>query len=385
MYFLGGITLSIKNLDRQAQVEAEMKTNLLSALNSGNEDEMAVALTAFASTIQTNILSEAKRTMNEDLTDRQVLANRGLQVLTKDELTYYNQVIAAQGFDGVEQLVPATVIDRVFEYLTANHALLKHIQFVNTTGTTEWVTKKGDIKTAFWGKLTSDIKELLDDGFEKLATGLYKLSAFIPVAKSMLDLGPVWLDKYVRTILAESMAIGLEDAIIKGTGKDQPIGMVKNLAGAVVDGVYPDKAAVAITDLKPVTLGTQIMSKLTNDGKRAVTDVLLIVNPLDYWEKIFGATTVLTASGTYVYGVLPIPGDFVQSVSVPRGRMVAGVASDYFMGVGSTQKIVYSDELRLLEDERVYVTKLYANGKPKDNNSFLLFDISNLEAEIPTP
>lgn len=110
-------------------------------------------------------------------------------------------------------------------------------------------------------------------------------------------------------------------------------------------------------------------------------NVIMLVNPVDYWEKIFAATTVLTANGTYVYGVLPIPGKFIQSVAVPKGKMAVGMAKDYFMGIGSTGKIEYSDEYKFLEDERVYITKQYANGTPKDNDSFLVFDISNLNTD----
>ena len=45
------------------------------------------------------------------------------------------------------------------------------------------------------------------------------------------------------------------------------------------------------------------------------------------------------------------------------------------------QKIEYSDEFHFLDDERVYLSKLYANGKARDNNSFLLLDISAVTAE----
>ncbi|MNF09669.1 hypothetical protein D3C80_2103910 [compost metagenome] len=48
------------------------------------------------------------------------------------------------------------------------------------------------------------------------------------------------------------------------------------------------------------------------------------------------------------------------------------------MGAGSTQKIEHSDHVKFMEDERVYITKMYATGKPKDNNSFILLDISDL-------
>ncbi|GAB6605632.1 phage major capsid protein [Bacillus cereus] len=370
----------IKNLDREAQKQNEMREKLLNAMNSGDEEQAAAAMVEFANSIQQNIINEARQAVNEDLSDQQVMVSRGLQVLTKDEQSYYNEVIANKGFAGTETLVPATVFERVFEYLRVNHALLNHIQFVNTTGVTQWVVKKGYVQSAWWGKLCEEIKELLDDGFEVIATNLYKLSAYVPICNAMLDLGPIWLDRYVREILAESMAIALEEAIVNGTGKDQPIGMMKDLKAAVTNGVYSDKTATPLADLTPTSLGKEVMAPLTNGGRRAVGNALMIVNPLDYWEKIFPATTFLTQNGAYVSGVLPIPATVIQSLAVPKGKMVAGIASDYFMGVGSTQKMESSKEYRFLEDETVYLSKQYANGRPKDNDSFLVFDISALKA-----
>ncbi|AXY07443.1 phage major capsid protein [Bacillus thuringiensis LM1212] len=372
--------MKIKNLDREAQKQNEMREKLLNAMNSGDEEQAAAAMVEFANSIQQNIINEARQAVNEDLSDQQVMVSRGLQVLTKDEQSYYNEVIANKGFAGTETLVPATVFERVFEYLRVNHALLNHIQFVNTTGVTQWVVKKGYVQSAWWGKLCEEIKELLDDGFEVIATNLYKLSAYVPICNAMLDLGPIWLDRYVREILAESMAIALEEAIVNGTGKDQPIGMMKDLKAAVTDGVYSDKTATLLTDLTPESLGEKVMAPLTNGGRRAVSNALIIVNPLDYWEKIFPSTTFLTQNGVYVSGVLPIPATIEQSLAVPKGKMVAGIASDYFMGVGSTQKMESSKEYRFLEDETVYLSKQYANGRPKDNDSFLVFDISALKA-----
>jgi hypothetical protein len=277
--------------------------------------------------------------------------------------------------------MPPTIFERVFEELRQNHPLLSEIDFVNTTATTEWITHNDDVEAAWWGALTGEIQKKLCMSFKKESTELYKLSAYVPVAKAMLNLGPEWLDRFVRQMMYESIAIALEAAIVSGTGKEQPIGMTKDLSGAVVGGVYPDKAAAALNDLKPKTLGTQIMAPLSKNGKRTVSNVLLIVNPLDYWSKIFPGTTVLTTSGTYVYGVLPIPAKVVQSVAVPEGTMIAGMAKYYFMGVGSSQKIEFSDHYKFLEDERTYITKQYANGKPIDNDSFLVFDISGMDTD----
>lgn len=377
----------IKNLDRQNDGLEEVKNEFKNAIENNDNEAYAEAMAKMANTIQQNILNEANASIQKEITENMnnqaVLNSRGIRILTTEERKYYNQVIeSGTAFAGVEQLIPATVIDRVFEDLVKNRPLLQEIDFVNVTGLTEWIMKKGEVPAAWWGKLCDPIKEVLDEGFEKVSLNLYKLSAYLPVCKAMLDLGPEWLDKYVRTVLAESMYIALEQAVIAGTGKDQPIGMIKDLAGAVVDGVYPDKVATAITDLDPATLGAEIMAPLTNGGKRSVSNVIMIVNPLDYWSKVFPAITTRNASGEYVQSTA-IPIRFIESTEVKVGTAVCGMAKDYFLGVGNTQKIQYSDEVRFIEDERVYINKQYANGRPKANDSFLVFDISGIG--VPTP
>ena len=49
------------------------------------------------------------------------------------------------------------------------------------------------------------------------------------------------------------------------------------------------------------------------------------------------------------------------------------------IGAGSSGTIEYSDEYQFLEDNRVYITKMYGTGRPKDNNAFLYLDISKMK------
>ncbi|MDB8552162.1 phage major capsid protein [Turicibacter sanguinis] len=369
----------MKNLDLQ---DTELRSNIAEILKGSDEEAIAEAFVSLARSVEKNVIKEARSEMQREMSDRATLEARGQAQLTSEERAYYEAVVEKRGFDGIDVVMPKTIFDRVFEDLELNHPLLSKIDFVNTTGSIEWIMRTDDCIGAFWGALTDKITKELSNGFTKENANLYKLSAFIPVSKAMLDLGPVWLDKFVRAMLSESIAIALELAIVDGTGKNQPIGMTKDLKGSVVEGVYPDKEATPLLSFDPTTLGTEVVAPLTRNGKRNVTKVLMIVNPLDYWQKIFGATTVLTTGGTYIHGVLPIPGDIVTSVAVPKGKMVAGMAKDYFMAIGSSAKIEHSDQYRFLEDERTYLTKQYANGKPKDNESFLLFDISNLDTSL---
>lgn len=362
--------------------DLEIRNQITEALKGDDENKITEALVRMAEGIQNKILKEARSIVNEDINDISILNKRGMSQLTSEERKYYKHVIEKRGFTDLEVVLPKTVFDRVFEELEREHPLLGCITFQNTSAVTEWVIRTTEAEAAWWGKLTDAIKKELEHGFDKTKTDMYKLSAYMPVAKAMLDLGPEWLDRYVRAVLSESISIALEEAIIVGTGKDQPIGMIKNLKGAVVDKVYPDKDKEQLTDLLPGTLGSKVMAPLTKDGKRKVPEVLIVVNPIDYWEKIFPATSVLTTGGTYVHGILPIPAKVVQSSAMPKGTLIAGMAKDYFMGIGSNGKIEYSDEYKFLEDERVYITKQYANGMPKDNDSFLVFDISSLDITL---
>ncbi|CEQ19665.1 phage major capsid protein [Paraclostridium sordellii] len=378
--------MGMKNLDKTIDM-TQIRAQVDEALKNNNSEDISEALVRMAEGIQENILKEAqtqaRSLIRAQVNDRNVLNERGMNVLTTEERKYYEQVIEKRAFTNLDVALPKTVFDRVFDELDKEHPLLNKIAFQNTTAVTEWVIRKTDCEAAWWGKLTDTIKKELSQGFDKIKTDMYKLTAYMPVSKAMLDLGPEWLDRYVRAVLSESISMALEYAIVAGTGKDQPIGMIKDLKGSVVEGVYPDKAAIKLNDFKPTTLGKSVMAPLTKGGSRAVPSILMLVNPLDYWEKVFGATTFLTLQGTYVHGVMPIPSEIIQSVAVPKGKLIAGMGKDYFMGIGSSQKIEYSDEYKFLDDERTYVSKQYATGEPIDNESFRVFDITKLSVDVP--
>ena len=229
------------------------------------------------------------------------------------------------------------------------------------------------------------ISKELTSGFKKINLEQKKLSAWIPVSNAMLDLGPIWLDRYVRVVLSEALAYGLEDAIINGTGKDCPIGMTRQVGTGVTvtDGVYPLKTTTAVTDFNPETYGTLISSMATtpNGNYRTVGNVILVVNPVDYYKKVMPATTILRPDGTYANNVLPYPTTIIQSAQMAEGKAVIGIGSKYFAGIGTATsgKLEYSDEYKFLEDYRTYRIKLYGNGEPLDNNAFQYLDISGLK------
>lgn len=343
----------------------------------------------------------AKQAMEETLalfeelrseTDQNVIMERGgLRRLSQKETEFYQKYIAAassrnprQEVNNLDVVMPQTVIEAVFEDMGTEHPLLSRIDFTYSGAAIKMVTNTNGYQEAAWGPLCSDIVQELTSGFRQIEATLYKLSAFIPVCKAMLDLGPAWLDRYVRRVLGIALLNGWERGIVMGNGKDQPIGMIRQVGDDVTTtgGVYPEKAAIKVTDFSLATFGNlvSILAAGPNGNPRPVNDLILLVNPQDYYQKIGPATRMLTANGTYV-DVTPYPMDIIQSVVLPRGKAVFGIAKRYqaFAGMNEDGRIEYSDDYRFLEDERVYIIKTYGNGFPLDNNAFLLLDISGLK------
>ena len=372
----------MKNKDLQSINKEELKSTALKAIKDGNAEEFLDTIQAYFENLANEVKADYESVIASN--DAEILSKRGFRVLTSKEEKYYKDLANAMktnsGLTDIE--MPRTIIDRVFEDLEKDHELLQKINFQNVTGITEMIVRNGDAEAAWWGELTEKIKKELASAFKKITVNALKLSAYLPVAKAHLDLGPVYLDAFVRRFLLESLAIGLENAIVTGDGNKKPIGMDRNLDGSVVGGVYPQKDVRVITKLDLATLGG-LMASLTNDGKRKVPSALFIVNPFDYYATILPNIYYRTSDGRWVSN-LPFPIDFVQSCEVAKGKAIMGIAKNYFMGLGSQQKILKSDDYHFIEDETVYLAKMYGVGQPIDNTSFLYLDISKIgTVEVP--
>ncbi len=333
-----------------------------------------------------NDVAKEARQASAEQWDNQVLASRGVRVLTSEEKKFYNQAIEAESFDEVIKLVPPTVFERVFEDLEKEHPLLSRVNFQKTGAKTAWVLRKPGQSVAFWGEVTASIQEMLDEGFRTVEQGMYKLSGFLVVSKAMFELGPQWLDRYVRMFMAEVIADELEDAIVNGDGNKKPIGMTRDLEAPIQGGVYALKTPQVLADFTPKTIGREILAPTTKNGTRRYTGVTLMVNPMDYAIRFFPLGAKQKDDGSWTYDNFSVPGlEIIQSPAVTLGQMISGKPKDYFMGVGAEQKLETTDVLRMIEDQRLYLVRQLANGRPLDPDSFTVFDISQIGEVEATP
>lgn len=375
----------------------DIRAKLQQAIKDNDTEAFSASFDQMLECIQNDIQQKANERIDQMKreTDTTVLASRGVRQLTTKEKEFYQKVADAmkakdpkQALNNLDVAMPETVIDAVFDELQTSHPLLSRIQFMNTRGAIRMMMNTNGYQEAAWGQLCDEIVQELTSGFKEVDTGLLKLSAFMPVCKAMLDLGPEWLDDFVRQVLYEAYANGLEAGTVAGDGNGKPIGMNRQVGDnvTVTGGVYPVKAPVSVTDLSPTTIGNllALMAVDPNGKARNVRDVILVVNPVDYFQRIMPATTMMTPNGTYVNDVLPYPMSVIQSPAVEQGQAIIGLGYKYFAAIGSARdgRIEYSDHYHFLEDERVYLIKGYANGFPMDNNAFFVLDISGIRPAV---
>lgn len=389
----------MRSKDMKNEARTTALNNLAEAMRGDDAGKTAEALNAFCTTVRDDLAEEARAQASTAAADATAMAARGSRPLTSAENAYYNAVIAAvkssdprNAINNIEVAMPQTIVDGVIGTIKKNHPLLDKLNFVNTTYLTSFVVNAKPAQTAAWGTIGSKITQELEGAFKKLDVTMLKLSAFMVLPQDYLDLGAAWLNEYVLETLGEAIALALETAIVDGDGDGQPIGMTRDVSDSAVKvgNKYPQQTATKLDDLTPTSLGALVKllarDPADNTKSRAITDLIFLVNPFTYWEKIFPATCYRRPDGTWISDVLPIPATIYQTPALDTKHAVIGIPERYFVGLGLTGKdglLTYSDEARFIEDERAYKSRLQGNGRPMDEYAFLYLDIEKLKTEVP--
>lgn len=366
-----------------------MKEKATDAIKNGKTEEFMDELTigvekVVSQEIETKLLE--KYNDLKESTDRNILASRGVFQLTSEEEKFAQSLVdMAKGeFSTTAKVaLPTTTENRVFDNLKVEHPLLQGIDFVNSKGKTEWIITKNLDYAGSWGDLTEAVTQQANGNFVKVQFSNSKLSTFVVVPLTLIELGLTWVNEFVVQYMTEVIARKLEWAIINGTGQKMPVGMIKTVDVENQTVPAKDKTVEALADLTPKSFGA-IAKALTDGGKKSVRSVDMICNEADYWEKVYPALNTLNSKGEIQTSNLPLK--IYPSTQCPQGKAIFGSLKEYFatIGFGKEGKITTSDHFKFLEDARTFKGVLVAFGTPKDNASFIVKDITNLAEAVIT-
>lgn len=306
----------------------------------------------------------------------------GLHTLSKEESEFYEKVkggvyqaITAKQID----IMPTSIVDRTLEDVKKASDILTLVNFA-PADVKHWITGEHSGKAAWGTGLTSEITGELSATIKGIDLEQHKLTVYMVIPKAISDLALPFVDKYFRAILAEAMQDGLVEGYLNGNGKTGPVGITKKLETFTSDGTAQDKTKLnTIKKFSPKGL-KEVRKTLSNKGKRRVTELHLICNPLDEAEYVDPCLYGEALTGGYRNtSFMPI----VKHVDAncPEGTGIFTLKGVYTMGTSGVRFDEY-DQTKAMEDANLVIGKCYANGRADDDNCAVVFDITKLEEYI---
>lgn len=348
--------------------------------DSTQEDQTS-ALQNYMDALQTSVAESVRAQVNDEMLDRSILQQRGQNVLTSEETKFFNAVVEQGGFTD-DTILPVTTQVRVFEDLTTEHPLLEAIGLQDLGAVTRFITSD-PTKAFVWGNLFGGIAGQVNTAFKEEQIGQLKLTAFAAVPTDLEELGPEWVERYVRTLLVETYSVGLEFGFVNGGGStaNQPIGLMKDVAE---NGAVSDKTSSGTLTFAPSDKGEIVASELygvvkalsTNakgEARKVLNKIVMVVNPIDA-IGVQARNTIQTDNGQWVMA-LPYNIQPVESEEIPMGKALFFVKGKYLAAIAGGYKLKKFDQTLAMEDANLYTIKQFANGKPEDNKTALLYDL----------
>jgi len=375
--------MTIKFKDNMESFNEKKATYMALMKNEeSTQEELENAFGEMFTALQEDLTEKITAEARNEVHDNQVLASRGQNVLTSKERKFFNEVIEFGGFDE-DSILPVTTQERVFDDLTTEHPLLKAIGLKDLGAVTRYIYSDAT-KAYAWGNLFGEIKGQVSAAFREEQIGQLKLTAFAVIPKDMLELGPEWVERYVRELLVESYSVGLEYGLVNGRGPNssEPIGLMKNVdadTGAVTDKTSEGTLTFAPSQFGEVVAGElhDVIKDLSTDAKgksrKVLGKVAMVVNPVDA-ISVQARNTIQTANGQWVTA-LPYNIEVIESDEVPEKKAIFFVKGEYLAALAGGYKLNKFDQTLAMEDAMLYTIKQFANGKPKDNKTALLYDL----------
>lgn len=382
--------MTIKFNKSEAFNEAKQKLTAVLASAEATEKEQTDAFQNYFEALQTEVVNTVRTQVNDEMLDRSILQQRGQNVLTSEETKFFNAVVQEGGFKD-DSILPETTQERVFEDLVKEHPLLEALGIQDLGAVTKFIYS--DATKAFaWKEIFGDISGQVNAAFRSEKIGQLKLTAYAAVPNDMLELGPVWMERYVRTLLVETYSVGLEYGFVNGRGSSQqePIGLMKNVSenGAVTDKTPSGTLTFAPSQYGEVVAGElyEVVKNLSTNEKgetrKVAGNVVMVVNPMDAIGVQF-RNTIQTSSGQWVTA-LPYNIQVIESEEIPVGKALFFVKGQYIAVIAGGYKLKKFDQTFAMEDATLYTIKQFANGKPKDNKTALVYNL-DIKFDAPAP
>lgn len=361
---------AMKELQEKAKDILERSNDKVSAISE--------VINMFVSEKNKDLIEEIQNQAQKATSDNDYASKLGLRHLSKEEKIFYEKLkTPKQSISGNQiDFIPTSIVELTMENVKTDEPVLKLVNMAPADVKRWIVTEKTGVYS--WDGLTEKLKGEISTNVKSLVTDLGKLDAYLVIPKAISKLSYEFMDKYFMAILKETLQEGLAYGYLCGNGKEQPIGIYKQIDKTNDDSTHKDKTLN--TDL--VCFSPKGLAKaktyLTNSGKRVLDKLYLICNPEDEANHV--APAIYDAEGNLISSYKNL--EVIQCTENPKGKAALTMAGKYTMAMDGFEIRKYEETLAL-DDADVLVGKAYANGRAVADNVAYVFDVTKLEEYVP--
>ena len=289
---------------------------------------------------------------------------------------------------GAELTIPSVMLDLLRENIEEYSKLYKHVRVQSVPGKARQ-TIQGTIPEAVWTEMNAAINEL-SLVFNDAEVDGYKVAGYMVINNAVLKDSDIDLATTIITSLGQSIGLALDKAILYGTSKKMPTGVVTRLAQAEKPETYPDTARewknlsssniVSIAAAKKgVDLFKEIVIASGNaKGKYSTGNRFWAMNETTK-TKLVAEALSFNAAGAIATGMgdtMPIVGGAIETLDfIPDNVIVGGYGDLYLLAEREGAQITQSEHVKFLEDQTVYKGLARYDGLPVIAEGFVAIGI----------
>ena len=301
-------------------------------------------------------------------------------------------IMQGRGVSNANYLVPTEFMPILRENISRYSALMKYVN-VQRLGGDGKQTVLGAVPEAVWTEMTGKINELAITAAQISVAG-NKVAGYIPVPNSYLEDSEESLAAIVLDYLGQSIGFAVDKAILYGTGKNMPVGIMTRLA-ASSQPTWWQETAPAFTNLSATNIGKA--SAAAVDGTALYKEMATVLGKAKAkygtgggkfwamtgatWTRLQIELLTINAAGSIVTGAqmqMPIIGGDIVLLDnvVEDNTIIGGYGSQYLLAERAPMELAQSEHVMFIEDNTVFRGKARYDGMPVAGEGFAAFSLS---------
>lgn len=294
----------------------------------------------------------------------------------------------SRAITGAELTIPSVMLDLLRENIEENSKLYKHVRVQSVPGKARQ-TIQGTIPEAVWTEMNAAINEL-SLVFNDAEVDGYKVAGYMVINNAVLKDSDIDLASTIITSLGQSIGLALDKAILYGTSKKMPTGVVTRLAQAAKPETYPDTArewknlsSSNIVSIAAAKKGADLFKEIViasgnAKGKYSTGNRFWAMNETTK-TKLVAEALSFNAAGAIATGMgdtMPIVGGAIETLDfIPDNVIVGGYGDLYLLAEREGAQITQSEHVKFLEDQTVYKGLARYDGLPVIAEGFVAIGI----------